>query len=404
LNPAGERALRHDVKVISVVGLAHSSSHFFQLALPPLFPLLKAEFGVSYAALGMLVGVFYVASGLTQFAAGFVVDRFGGKAILLAGMALLAGGCTVAGLAPGVAWLYPIVALMGIGNGVFHPADFSILNGTVTAKRLGPAYSTHGVSGNLGWALAPLVSFGLGEAFGWRAALGTMGAGGLAILAIVVSQRGVLGGHRVATAVQHSAGASWRLLRQPSIVTCFAFFVIFATGGSGVQTFLPTVLDAGFAIPLTVGATALTAYFLGSTAGMAAGGVFATWTRHHERIASAGLLAGALLVLLFASWPPIRVALIPMFALIGFALGTTGPSRDLIVRGATPAGASGRVYGFVYSGFDIGSLIGPLWFGFLLDHGLARDALFAIAGCFLVAIATVMQVRRVSGARVGAAR
>jgi len=154
---------------------------------------------------------------------------------------------------------------------------------------------------------------------------------------------------------------------------------------------------------LAVGASALTAFLLGSTAGIVAGGVFASRSEHHDRIASGGLAAGALLVLLLATWPPARSALLPLFALTGFALGCTGPSRDMIVRAATPPGAAGRVYGFVYSGLDLGGMLGPVWFGFLLDHGAAREVLFAVATCLVIAIGTVLQVRRtVAAPRVAA--
>jgi MFS family permease len=399
VNSATDSSFRHDVKVIALVGLAHSLSHFFQLALPPLFPLLRAEFGVSYAALGVLVGVFYVASGITQFAAGFAVDRIGARPVLLSGMALLAGGSIIAGLAPGIGWLYPIVALMGVGNGVFHPADFAILNANVAVRRLGHAYSTHGVGGNLGWALAPVVSYTLGEAFGWRIALAAMGIGGLVFVAVLATQRATLDCRHVAGGVRHTLAGSLPLFRQLPILMCFAYFCVYTIGTLGLQTFAPSVLNAAFAVPLTVGATVLSAFLLGSTAGIVAGGVFATRTDRHDRIASAGLLAGAVLVMLLATWPPARAALLPLFALTGFAIGATGPSRDLIVRGATPPGAAGRVYGFVYSGLDLGGLLGPVWFGFLLDHGAAREVLFAVAGCFLLAIGTVMQVRRAVGTR-----
>jgi MFS family permease len=77
--------LRHDVKVIGLIGFGHGLSHFFQLVLPSMFPLLRAEFDVSFAALGALAGVFYFASGATQFAAGFAVDRVGARPVLLGG-------------------------------------------------------------------------------------------------------------------------------------------------------------------------------------------------------------------------------------------------------------------------------------------------------------------------------
>ena len=141
-------SFRRDARVIGLVGIAHGLSHVFQLALPPLFPLLRAEFDVSWTLLGALVGLFYAASGITQFSAGFLVDRVGARPVLLGGLALLAGGTLLASLVPGIGWLFPVVVLMGIGNGVFHPADFAILNANVAQQRLGHAYSTHGIGGN----------------------------------------------------------------------------------------------------------------------------------------------------------------------------------------------------------------------------------------------------------------
>ncbi len=392
MDTAPAESFRHDVRVIGLVGVAHSLSHFFQLALPPLFPLLRAEFDVSFATLGALVAVFYVASGITQFAAGFAVDRVGARPVLLGGVALLAGGTALAGLAPGFAWLFPVVALMGVGNGVFHPSDFAIINANVAPRRLGPAYSAHGVGGSLGYALAPVASFALGAAFGWRAALATMGVCGLVVLAILVSQRAALrcDHHRRPRA---SSAGSLALFRQPAILMCFAYFCVYTIAMIGVQTFLPTALNAAFSVPLALATSALTAWLLGSTAGIVAGGVLAARTDRHDRVAATGLGLGAALVLTLTVVASVPSAIVPVLALAGFVLGATAPSRDMIVRGATPAGASGRVYGFVYSGLDLGAMIGPIVFGFLLDHGAAREVFYVAAGCLVAAIATVVRVR-----------
>jgi predicted MFS family arabinose efflux permease len=398
LDTASASSFRHDARVIGLVGVAHALSHFFQLALPPLFPLLRAEFGVSWATLGTLMATFYVASGITQFSAGFVVDRIGARPVLLAGLALIAGGTASAGLAPEFGWLFPVVAVMGVGNGVFHPADFAILNASVAPRRLGPAYSAHGVGGTLGYALAPVASFALGTAFGWRGALSILGGIGLVVLALIATQRAALDcGHaRRRHATADPAGA---LFRQPAILLCFAYFCIYTIATIGIQTFLPTALNVAFAVPLAVATSTLTAWLLGATAGIVAGGVLAARTARHDRVAAAGLFCGAALVLLLATSESARAAAVPVAALAGFALGATGPSRDMIVRAATPAGAAGRVYGFVYSGLDLGSMLGPILFGFLLDHDAARDVFYVAAGCFVAAIATVVRVRRATPPR-----
>jgi len=399
LNTATRTAFRRDARIIVLVSLAHSLSHFFQLALPPLFPLLRAEFDTSFALLGALVGTFYVASGVTQFVSGFAVDRAGARPVLLLGMALLIGGTLVVSFAPSPQWMFPAVAVMGIGNGVFHPADFAILNGNVDVKRLGYAYSMHGVGGNLGYALAPVVSFGLGSAFGWRAALVVIGLLGLIVLGFLASQRAVLSSHRAHDAHTHTLGGSVSLFVQPAILLCFFYFIFQTTAAVGLQTFLPTALNVGLSIPIVLATSAITAYLLGGTAGIVAGGFLAVRTTRHDRVAGSGLLAAAALLAIVATGVVPRVLIIPLFVVIGFTLGATGPSRDLIVRNATPKGAAGRVYGFVYSGLDLGATLGPVWFGLMLDHGLGREMFFVIAVLLVVAIGTVVNVRRAVGVR-----
>jgi MFS family permease len=392
---AESAALRRDVRVIGLVGFAHCLSHLFQLTLPPLFPLIRAEFGVSYATLGALVSLFYVASGLCQFAAGFAVDRFGARPVLLAGLALLAGGVLLGGLVPDVYWLFPLVLLMGIGNGVFHPADFAVLNGNVAPQRLGHAYSTHGVGGSIGYAIAPVVSFGLGSAFGWRTALLALGAFGLVVcLALALNRNAFRSRPHGAAAPKHTLAGSFELFLQAPILLCFMYFCILTLATIGIQTFAGTALNAAYAIPMTVATSALAAYLLGGTAGILAGGFLASHTAHHHRVAAAGLAIGALLIVLVASLPAVAPWAVVVFALTGFSIGATGPSRDMIVRNATPPGASGRVYGFVYSGLDLGATIAPVSVGALLDHGMPRLAFAAMAVCLFLAIGTVLQVRR----------
>jgi MFS family permease len=396
LDNASADSFRRDARVIGVIGFAHAASHFLQLALPPLFPLLRGEFGVSWTVLGLVASTFYVASGIVQFCAGFVVDRVGARPVLLGGMSLLAFGTLAAALAPNPWWLFPCAALMGAGNGVFHPSDFAVLNANVSPRRLGHAYSLHGIGGNLGYALAPVVSFGIGSAVSWRVALLVMGAAGLVALAVLAIARQRLTSHRVPDARSHTLRGSISIFLQPAILLCLFYFVFQTTASVGVSTFLPPTLHVGFAVPLVLGTSAVTAYLLGGSAGIATGGFLAVHTTRHDRVAVIGLSISALLVVFAASGAVAAAALVPLFAAIGFALGTTSPSRDLIVRNTTPRGATGRVYGFVYSGLDIGSMLGPVWFGAMLDHGLARDVLFVIGALLAVTLATVVNLRRAS--------
>jgi FSR family fosmidomycin resistance protein-like MFS transporter len=391
-------SLGRDVRIISLVGAAHFVSHFFQLVLPPLFPLLREDFGVSYTQLGLLMGFFYAASGVGQTVSGFLVDHLGARRVLPAGMALLAGAMGLAGMASAY-WALAVAAILaGLGNSVFHPADYSIFNASVSPPRLGRAYGIHGICGNLGWTAAPAVVVGLAGPFGWRGSLLTVSAAGVAA-AVALATQGATLVDRVEPALRGAAstpglGASVKLLFAPSILTAFAFFALIATSLIGIQTFSVSAMVQIFDAPLGLATGALTAFLLGSATGILVGGFLADRTRRHDLVAAGGLVAGASFSLLIASAVPTLTVLPAVMAMMGFCLGTISPSRDMLVRAATPPGASGKVYGFVYSGLDLGSCLTPLLFGWLLDHGEPRMIFVTSAAFMLLTIATAVQVRR----------
>jgi MFS transporter, FSR family, fosmidomycin resistance protein len=392
-DPALRPSLKSDLRVIGLVGVAHFFSHFFQLTLPPLFPLLKSVFGVPYVALGLAMSVFYGASGIGQTLSGFLVDRVGALRVLLGGMALFASAVAMAGLVPSYWLLLPVALLAGLGNSVFHPADYSILNSSVDPRRIGRGYSVHSISGNLGWAVAPAVVFALTAHFGWRAALVTVGGLGLAMAAVLASQGAILGpggGHARGT----GAAAEVRLLLSAPILSAFAYFAFIATALIGVQTFGVTGLMRVYETPMALATAALTAFLLGGAAGILAGGLLADRTRRHDVVAVSGLVAAASLMALLATGALAASLLPAILALTGFCHGATAPSRDMLVRAATPPGASGKVFGFVYPGLDLGSCLTPLAFGWLLDHADPRLLFLAVAVLMLCTIATVVQVRR----------
>jgi MFS family permease len=385
--------LRGDVRVISLIAVAHFFSHFFQLVLPPLFPLLKTVFDVPYVALGLTMSVFFGASGIGQTLSGFLVDRVGAHRVLVGGMALFAGSIALTGLVPTYWMLLPVALLAGLGNSVFHPADYSILNASVHPRRIGRGYSVHAVSGNLGWAVAPTVVFGLTAHFGWRAALVTVGALGLAVVVVLATQGAAFAAVR-GRARGEGAGGNLRLLLSAPILSAFAYFALIATALIGVQTFGVTGLMRVYETPPALATAAFTAFLLGGAGGTLLGGFLADQTRRHDLVAAGGLFLAATFMMLLATGA-VSVSLLPLIlASAGFCHGVTSPSRDMLVRAATPPGASGRVFGFVYSGLDLGSCLTPLAFGWILDHGDPR-MLFVVVGVLMLAtIGTVVQVRR----------
>lgn len=388
--------LKQDASVIALVGMAHSISHFSQLLLAPLFPWLKTEFNVSYAELGFLMTVFFVVSCAVQAASGFVVDRLGPRPVLFAGLTLI--GLAAFGYAMSTSyWMLAGAAVMGgMGNGVFHPVDYTLLNRKISSKRLGHAYSVHGITGSLGWALAPAMLVPLTLAFSWRVAL--LAAGGLAfsVLAVLLLNRDKLSlppaaNSKGAAAVENPLG----FLKIPAVWMCFTFFFWSAGVLSVVQTFAPEAARQLHNVPLPLVAMCLTIYMLGSASGMVLGGFLAADATRCERIVGTGfgIAASVALLLALGDYPAWLVPV--LFGVMGFASGMAGPSRDLLVKRSTPDNASGRVYGVVYAGLDIGQAVTPLVFGLLMDRGQYRGVLLGLVLLQIVLVASAFNVQKV---------
>jgi MFS family permease len=385
--------VKQDAVTIGLVATAHAVSHFFQLVLAPLFPLMSRELGVSYSALGVVMMLFFAVSAVLQPLAGFLVDRVGGRGVLVGGVGLMTLGALLMSLAGGAPLLALGAVVMGIGNSVFHPADFSILNGRVSQPNLGYAFSAHGVAGQLGFAAAPVFSAAVAALYGWHAALLASAAVGLLVLVALLANSHLLHVTQPPQRRQPLAHDARVLLSFPVLV-CFAFFAIWGASYVGLSSFGIAAMQMQFGLSTALAASAISAYMLGNAGGMLAGGVVAARVPRHDLIAVGGLLVAALFVLPIAAGAVSGVALPAMLALTGFAAGVTYPSRDLIVRAATPPGAAGRVYGFVYSGLDVGSLAMPVFYGMLIDHGMPQGVFYVIFGCMLLSVATVLQLQR----------
>ena len=393
--------LRGDAQLIGLVGLAHAISHFSQLILAPLFPWLKDAFNVSYTELGAVLTVFFVVSCVVQAASGFIVDKLGPRPVLFVGLGALALAAFGYALAQSY-WMLLLCAVVGgIGNGVFHPVDYTLFNRKVAPTRLGHAYSVHGITGSLGWALAPAFVVPIAIAFSWRVALASAGVVAIVVLLVLWAYRSVLS---LDVAAVHRAtgqgepapvGGEFDFLRIPAVWMCFGFFFFYAAVISVVQTFAPVAAGHLHAVPVALVAVCLTVYMVASAAGMVVGGFLASDPSRCERIVGAGFgIAAALaMVLAFAQFPPILVPV--LFGAMGFVSGVAGPSRDLLVKRSTPPNATGRVYGVVYAGLDIGQAMAPLVFGRLMDHGQYTSVIVGLALVQGVLIASAFNVTRV---------
>jgi MFS family permease len=392
--PAPAVPLQQDATIIGLVGLAHASSHFSHLLLPLMFPVFIKEFGFSYSELGLLVSVFFVVSGMGQACAGFVVDRLGARPLLFTAMAIFVLTCVCASMVTGYAGLVLVAALAGLGNATFHPVDFTILNQRVSAPRLGYAFSAHGLTGNLGWAAAPLYLATMTTAFGWRKAY--LGAAVLyaLILLLLVFKRDKLATQATHHARDTSANAPHVLafMKLPVVWWCFAFFLLSTMTMAVIQSFSVSILKAMHGVSFEAATLTITGYMLAGAVGMFIGGFVAARTANSDRVVALCMGAGAVLLALCGTgWLGANATMV-ILASTGFAIGIGGPSRDMMIKKATPQGATGRVYGLVYSGLDTGFAISPLVFGAFMDRGWYGATLIGAAAVLMLSVVAALGV------------
>ncbi|MBU3582710.1 MFS transporter [Polynucleobacter sp. 15G-AUS-farblos] len=392
-----------DVRVIGLISLAHGSSHFFHLILPSMFPWLKDAFALSYAELGLLMSIFFVVSCAVQAASGFLVDRIGARPVLFAGVGLLALAAVTYSQSNGYVMLIMGAVIAGCGNGVFHPVDYTLINHKISPPNLPYAYSMHGVTGYLGWAAAPAFMVGIAELSDWRVAFVCAALLEAIILLVLWLNRDQLfdnvkerqeQSHQDAQAVNPGGkpASPFAFLKLEAVWLCWLFFFFSMAATSSLQSFAPSALNQIYNIASSIGSYFITLLALGSAGGVLLGGYLAAKLQAPEKIVSACLAVTVLTSLLLATgFMP--VDLIPaLFFVIGLGYGIVGPSRDLLVKSATPQGVAGSVYGIVYSGIDLGAAVGPFIFGFFMDAGLPR-ALFIGIACFqLMLILTAFKV------------
>lgn len=400
---------RADARVISLITIGHSVSHFNQLVMPPLFLLMRDDMGLSFTELGLLMTMMYVVSAAMQTPSGFLVDRIGGRKVLIGGLLLQCTGVLLIGLAPNY-WLMALAAMLsGAGNAVFHPADYAILNARVSSPRLGHAFSIHGMGGSIGWAVAPFLVLGMAGPLGWRGALLGAALLGFLVTALIIAQKDIdthvhrrpvadsAAGTATGTAsdvASSTAAPGWKVLLTLAVVMSFLFLMFNAAGVIALQSFLIPASMQLFEMPQILAASALTAFFVGSGTGMVAGGFVVSRTQRHGLVCAAALVIAASLVA-FLGTAMLPASTLPMMmGLCGFSLGVVSPLRDMIIRDIAPDNARGRVYGFVYTGMDIGSLFSPAMFGWVLDHGQPQWVYFGTGLLWAVGMFTLIQIRR----------
>jgi MFS family permease len=388
-------SLRQDVEVVGLVSSGHFMSHYYSMMLPPLFPFLHQDLGVSFTALGLLLALKHVAGGATQLPAGLLVDRYGARSMLMIGFAIIVGAYFVISMTSSF-WLLAVMFLIaGTGNAVFHPADYSIINGTVVETRLGRSFSAHTFAGHLGSAVAPVVMLSITAYWNWRVGvLASVIVGVIIILGLgtrwsrmhegvarrmkknkAKEQVAAMGADSTEDAV---AGAprdptTWELLlhimRSPAVIFLFLFFAMQSLGSGGLRAFSVAALVVLHDTPAAAAGGALTGFLFASAFGVLAGGIVADKNNRHDIVAGAALLLTAVLCIIVAEINLHYTLLVFVFTVAGLIQGIIRPARDMMIRAASPQGAMGKVVGLVFSGQAIGGAVAPVAYGFVIDIG-----------------------------------
>ena len=407
---SGAAGRRGSARAVAVVSTAHFTSHFYLLLLPPLFPLLRDAYGVGYTELGFAVSVFSIVTACAQAPVGFAVDRFGARRLLAAGLLLEGAAFVLIGLAPFYAALVALMAVAGLANSVYHPADYSLLNASVNPRRMGRAFSFHTSAGMLGNAVAPVTMVFLMAFLDWRAALTLCGGVGIAVgLLVTCSGRALREGPgreddsaagRAAAAAGAAGLRGVRLLMSAPILLGTLFFFGISVAGYGIHSFSVSALHVLHDAPIAAATTVLTAYLFASPVGVLAGGWAADRIRRrHDAFAAACIVLVAVCIGAVAAFRPPLAVIAGFFVVAGFFSGMVAPSRDMLIRSMSPPGEIAKVFGFVSTGFNLGGIVAPVTFGFLLDRSDPGIVFWAVALASLATVFTVLTTGRARAPR-----
>lgn len=403
---------RRDWQIISLIGVVHSSSHFFQLVLPTLYLSLANEYGYDFASLGLLASVFFLVSCLGQASSGFVVDRIGPAPVLLFGLSGFVVSGVLIATSTGYGMLVLAAIVGGLGNSIFHPADYYIINHRVSTERLGHAFSTHGFTGYLGWALTPVFMATIIHFTNWRVAAFSAALLLTFVLLLAWAGRNLLSGKSLKNKIQLSSDPVTTaplaqpsvyqtlvtLVSQPALWGAFLFFAFTTVGLSAVQNYTIPMLGSVYGIDKILAGTTLSAYMVTAALGMVAGGFLVGTNPNTERTVAVSLILAGLLLVVLASGVVNAPVAILLVGLAGFCAGVSAPSRDMLIRRITPKGSTGTVYGLVYSGMDVGSSLAPIGFGLMLDAGMHQGPWYGAALGFIVAAGLAVWVAKAATA------
>ncbi|WP_436347245.1 MFS transporter [Natronorubrum sp. FCH18a] len=436
--------------IVGAISGAHFLSHVYLLAFPPLFPLLGAEFGLTTAQLGLLVTAIYLPTLFLQIPLGELVDRIGAKRILVGGLLVTSLGVTLSGLATSYWLLLAFAFLSGIGQSVFHPADYAFLGSVTDGENQGKAFSLHTFGGFAGFAAAPVLLGGIGIRYGWQTALFAAGSLGFVYAAVLLVTAAPVYRRQIREEAAPAAGsevldadpgsdeldaapspdeldaapspdeledepdpdasgdggfvATVSQLLQPRLLVVFGFYLLSMMAIVALQSFTTVFAVDSLGFDDASANNLLTAYLVGTAIGVIAGGPLADRVPFQPVLVVAFVTAaaGVFLAVIVPSSAGF-VAIAALFTSIGLAIGVALPSRDTFATTVAEAGSTGKSFGFFFTGLSLGAVISPALLGALIDARSIVAAFLVVVGILLVAASVIVVVSLVDRRRAGGA-
>ncbi len=383
-----KRQRQREIWTVALVSIAHFFSHFFVLSIPSALPMIREDFGVSNLAVGAIVMGYAISSFVWQYPMGVGSDRYGATPFIIGGLTVVSLGIFSFGLAPSIWVMVAITLINGTADSVFHPADYTIITAKVRPQWLGRCYAIHTTTGFLGFAMAPIAMSFLLAHWDWRTAFHIIGATGLVFAAILfLTQRLYKGvAYNPAEDSLKAPTGVLSFLTHPAILLMFLFYLTSTLSQNAIQSFGNSAIIAIFPVDLILANGALAAYMWGITIGVLSGGIVADRMGRLDIVASGAYVIAAALLCLIAFGVLNFISVAAALFFTGFMVGVVMPARDIMVKSITPAGATGKAFGFVSSAFGLGGTIGPAIYATLMDMGMPQGIFIGAAIMMLVAI------------------
>ncbi len=376
---------RREVQAIGLIGFAHMLSHLYWLALAPLAPSMIDEMQITAVDWGLALGAFSVTTGIFQTPMGLLVERVGGRRVLIGGLLLTAVSVFAIGAIASSYWsLIILMAIAGIGNSVFHPADYSLLNASISEKRIGRAFSLHNFSGQIGFIVGPILTVALEPFLGWRGAIMVLGVIGMimTVLLIIYGGTAIIEGNKVKK--QSPILDSLRdLVTSKPVMLFFIFYVCSSLGNFGVTQFSVLAFQPMYGLEKVAVVVALTAYQIGTLILIIPGGMLADKVERYDIIMLAGFGVAAASTYLVGTGVMPFWLVVGTLCLAGVMRGGVNATRDVAVRRVIEHLPVGTVFAFVSTGFTVGQAFGGAIYGYLFDN-FPPNYIFYVSALFMM--------------------